>query len=289
MKKTIILVAILATLVSCTQQAPQAVLKTEIDSLSYALGMNNSIGLLAHMAQQGIDTTYMNEFFKGFNEGANKTTEKDKAYFEGIQMGHTAAKTWTQNFNGQFFGEDSTKTINTVNLLAGFIAGLKNDTTKMALEFASEYATTAIRRTQEEMQEKMRLEMFGDNKEAGERFLADNKAKEGIQVTESGLQYRVIRKGRGATPVETDRVKVHYSGTLIDGTEFDSSFKRNAPLVFAVNRLIAGWTEALTMMPVGSKWELYIPQELAYGARESGPIKPFSALIFEVELIGIEE
>ena len=107
--------------------------------------------------------------------------------------------------------------------------------------------------------------------------------------TESGLCYKVITKGKGATPTATDRVKVHYRGTLIDGTEFDSSYSRNEPTVFAANRVIAGWTEALTMMPVGSKWMLYIPQELAYGSENKGTIKPFSALVFEVELLEIEK
>ena len=116
------------------------------------------------------------------------------------------------------------------------------------------------------------------------------KAKEaGVQKTASGLLYKVIKEGKGEKPVENDKVTVSYKGTLIDGTEFDSSYKRNEPATFRANQVIKGWTEALTMMPVGSKWELYIPQELAYGSRESGQIKPFSTLIFEVELVGIEK
>ena len=111
-----------------------------------------------------------------------------------------------------------------------------------------------------------------------------------MQKTASGLLYKVIKEGKGEKPVENDKVTVSYKGTLIDGTEFDSSYKRNEPSTFRANQVIKGWTEALTMMPVGSKWELYIPQELAYGARESGgQIKPFSTLIFEVELVGIEK
>ena len=107
-------------------------------------------------------------------------------------------------------------------------------------------------------------------------------------TTESGLQYKVIKEGKGEVPTATSTVKVNYKGTLIDGTEFDSSYKRNEPTTFRANQVIKGWTEALTMMPVGSKWELYIPQELAYGARETGgQIKPFSTLIFEVELLEV--
>ena len=127
-------------------------------------------------------------------------------------------------------------------------------------------------------------------KAAGEKFLAENKTKEGVVTTPSGLQYKIITKGTGEIPADSSKVKVNYKGTLIDGTEFDSSYKRKEPATFRANQVIKGWTEALTMMPVGSKWELYIPQELAYGARETGgQIKPFSTLIFEVELVGIEK
>ena len=133
-------------------------------------------------------------------------------------------------------------------------------------------------------------EKYADYKAENEKFLAENKTKDGVKTTASGLQYKVITEGKGEIPADTCKVKVNYKGTLIDGTEFDSSYKRNEPSTFRANQVIKGWTEALTMMPVGSKWELYIPQELAYGARESGnQIKPFSTLIFEVELVGIEK
>ena len=124
---------------------------------------------------------------------------------------------------------------------------------------------------------------------AGEEFLAANAKKDGIKTTESGLQYKIEKEGTGAIPADTSVVRVHYKGTLIDGTEFERTSTRNEPFVTNVGGVIKGWTEALTMMPVGSKWELYIPQELAYGSRESGQIKPFSTLIFEVELVGIEK
>lgn len=123
---------------------------------------------------------------------------------------------------------------------------------------------------------------------AGEAFLAENAKKPGITITASGLQYEVITQGTGAIPTKTSRVKTHYHGTLIDGTVFDSSVNRGQPIDFPVNGVIAGWTEALQLMPVGSKWRLYIPHNLAYGERGAGgSIKPFSALIFDVELIDI--
>lgn len=126
------------------------------------------------------------------------------------------------------------------------------------------------------------------NLEAGNKFLEENKQREGVQTTESGLQYEVLVEGDGPKPSATDRVRVHYHGTLIDGTVFDSSVDRGEPAVFNVNRVIPGWTEALQLMPVGSKWKIYIPADLAYGERGAGgDIGPNSTLIFEVELLEI--
>ncbi len=131
---------------------------------------------------------------------------------------------------------------------------------------------------------------FEEHKAAGEAFLAENAKKAGISTTASGLQYEVIEEGTGAKPASSDTVKVHYHGTLIDGTVFDSSISRGLPATFGVHQVIKGWTEALQLMPVGSKYRLYIPQDLAYGAHPhpGGAIKPFMALIFDVELIAIE-
>ena len=122
----------------------------------------------------------------------------------------------------------------------------------------------------------------------GQNFLADNAGKDGVNQTESGLQFRVLTQGEGAIPARQDRVRVHYTGRLIDGSVFDSSVQRGQPAEFPVSGVIPGWIEALTLMPVGSKWELYIPHNLAYGERGAGAsIPPFSALIFEVELLEI--
>ena len=130
--------------------------------------------------------------------------------------------------------------------------------------------------------------LYGDNIEKGENFLAENGKREGVVTTTSGLQYEIIKKGNGATPTANDKVRVHYHGTLIDGTVFDSSIDRGEPAEFGVSQVIKGWTEALQLMPVGSKWKLYIPYDLAYGDKEvSEEIKPYSTLIFEVELLDI--
>lgn len=125
------------------------------------------------------------------------------------------------------------------------------------------------------------------NIEAGEKFLAENAKKDGVKTTASGLQYKVLVEGTGATPVDGDQVTTHYTGRLIDGTIFDSSVQRGEPTSFGVNQVIPGWTEALKLMKAGSKWELYIPYNLAYGERDMGTIKPYSCLIFEIELISV--
>lgn len=128
------------------------------------------------------------------------------------------------------------------------------------------------------------------NKTAGDKFLAENKTKKGVITTASGLQYEIMTKGNGPTPKSTDKVTVHYSGTLIDGRKFDSSYDRKEPATFPVTGVIKGWVEALQLMPVGSKWKLYIPSELAYGQNPhpGGIIEPNMVLIFEVELLKIE-
>jgi len=286
MKKVSMAIAAAASLASCTAQAPKANLKTDIDSLSYSIGMAQTQGLKGYLTGRlDVDTAYMAEFIKGLNEGANKTSKKDIAYMAGLQIGQQISNQMMKGINQELFAGDSTKTISKDNFLAGFIAGTLEKGGVMTMEAAQEYTRTAM----ETIKAKAMEEKYADNKAAGEKFLAENKAKEGVKTTESGLQYKVITEGKGEIPADTCKVKVNYKGTLIDGTEFDSSYKRNEPATFRANQVIKGWTEALTMMPVGSKWELYIPQELAYGSRESGQIKPFSTLIFEVELVGIEK
>lgn len=288
MKKVSIFMAIAAaaSLASCTAQAPKANLKTDIDSLSYSIGMAQTQGLKGYLTGRlDVDTAYMAEFIKGLNEGANKTSKKDIAYMAGLQIGQQISNQMMKGINQELFAGDSTKTISKDNFMAGFIAGTLEKGGVMTMEAAQEYTRTAM----ETIKAKAMEEKYADNKAAGEKFLAENKTKEGVKTTESGLQYKVITEGKGEIPADTCKVKVNYKGTLIDGTEFDSAYKRNEPATFRANQVIKGWTEALTMMPVGSKWELYIPQELAYGSRESGQIKPFSTLIFEVELVGIEK
>ena len=293
MKKVtfIMTLAAAAALSSCTSQAPKANLSTDIDSLSYAIGMARTEGIDQLFMQQGIDSSQVAEFIKGFNEGATRISDEDVAYITGLQIGHMVSKQWVEGFNQQIFGKDSTQSISRENLLAGFVAGVVNKgyMTKLA-------AQTYMQQKMEEVREKSLEKQYADVIAEGKKFLEENKTKEGVMTTESGLQYKILTKGTGEIPADTNFVKVNYKGTLIDGTEFDSSYKRkdkngkSQPATFRADRVIKGWTEALTMMPVGSKWELYIPYDLAYGSRSMGAnIKPFSTLIFEVELVGIDK
>jgi FKBP-type peptidyl-prolyl cis-trans isomerase FklB len=150
-------------------------------------------------------------------------------------------------------------------------------------------AVVQLQKDVREQQEKKRLASGDKNKTEGAAFLAANKTKPGVVALPDGLQYKILKEGTGPKPGETDSVTVNYRGTLLDGTEFDSSYKRGQPATFPVNRVIKGWTEALQLMPVGSKWELYIPSDLAYGAQGAGgDIGPNSTLIFEVELLSIQ-
>lgn len=176
--------------------------------------------------------------------------------------------------------------LDAVNLMAGMRDALDQTDSRVEPQRMQEVA----QRLQAGMMEKQQAEqgrVAAVNAEAAVKFMAENGEKDGVETLESGLQYRIIEKGEGAMPAGTDTVEVHYRGTLIDGTQFDSSYERGEPVTFPVGNVIPGWQEALQLMPVGSKWELFIPPDLAYGAGGQGPIPPNSTLIFEVELLKI--
>ena len=288
MKKASIVLAFIAAMgfVSCNGQSPKANLQNDIDTLSYSVGLANTQGLKSYLqGQLGIDSTHMGEFIKGLKEGAYAGDDKSTtAYYAGIQIGQQIATQMIKGLNQQVFGNDSTKTLSLDNFMAGFLAGI-NENGLMTMEQAQMTAQAKIESIKAEEMEKM----YGPNKKAGEEFLAKKAKEEGIQTLDGGVLYKVITEGKGETPKDTDKVKVLYKGTLIDGTVFDSTENRdNEPATFRANQVIKGWTEALKKMPVGSTWEVYIPQELAYGEREAGQIKPFSALIFKIELLSAE-
>jgi FKBP-type peptidyl-prolyl cis-trans isomerase FklB len=185
----------------------------------------------------------------------------------GVSFSSSLASQGVSNINTEVL----TKTIN---------AALKGEKTTFSMEQANEFISNYFQKAMEEKGAVVRVE--------GEKFLEENKKKAGVTTTASGLQYEVIKTGDGPKPTATDKVKTHYHGTLTNGTVFDSSVDRGEPVEFPVNGVIKGWTEALQLMPVGSKWKLFIPYSLAYGERAAGPqIPAYSALVFEVELLEI--
>ena len=289
MKKfTIIaILAIAATaFVGCGNSTPKADLKSENDSLSYAMGVANSNGLRDYLINRmGIDTAYIDQFVKGLNDGVNCTDDaKKSAYYAGLQIGQQMGKQ-IEAMNLQFSGGDSTaQIISTKNFMAGFITGATGEKGLMSPEEAMQVAQIKS----QEIQSKMVAQKFEGNKKKGTDFLAANAKKEGVKTLPSGLQYKVLKEGNGVIPADTSLVLVRYEGKLIDGTVFETCLDKE-PVKMKANQVIKGWTEALTHMPVGSTWEIYIPQELAYGERQAGKIEPFSTLIFKLELVGIEK
>ena len=272
---------------SCGNGAPKASLRSDVDTVSYAIGMAQTQGLKDYLVGRlGVDTAYMDEFIKGLNEGANAGDDKKKAaYYAGIQIGQQISNQMVKGINHELFGEDSTKTISLKNFMAGFISGTTGKGGLMTVDSAQQVAQEMMRTIKAKNMEKE----FGPNKKAGEEFLAKNAKAEGVKVLPSGVQYKIIKEGTGALPKDTSRVKVHYEGRTLDGKVFDSSYKRGEPTDFRANQVIKGWTDALVNMPAGSIWEVYIPQELAYGERQQGAdIKPFSMLIFKIELIEVD-
>ena len=168
---------------------------------------------------------------------------------------------------------------------ADLAAGIKDVLEKNQPQISYQEAQQVLGKFFSELEQKI----AGEAKAAGEAFLAENAKREGVKVTKSGLQYEVLEATIGQKPKATDKVRVHYEGTLIDGTVFDSSYKRGESITFGLNQVIAGWTEGLQLMSIGSKYKLYLPYQLAYGERGAGAnIPPYAALIFTVELLGIE-
>lgn len=274
-----------ATFTACNNGTPRASLKNDVDTMSYAIGMAQTQGLKEYLVGSlDVDTAYMNEFIKGLNEGANAGDNKKKAaYYAGIQIGQQISNRMIKGINHEVFGDDSTKTISLKNFMAGFVAGTTGKKGLMSVDSAQILAQRLIQTIKAKELEKT----YGPNKVAGEQFLAENAKKEGVKTLPSGVQYKVIKEGTGAIPADTSLVKVNYEGRLINDSIFDSSYKRGEPTTFRANQVIKGWTEALCHMPEGSVWEVYIPQELAYGEREQNIIKPFSALIFKIELLEV--
>lgn len=251
------------------------------DSLSYAAGMNATRGLEEYLSSQlGVSKEQLPDFLNGLKEGISKRKEISfSAYTAGLQIAAQVERSMLPNIQKQFKGTSAN--IDEDLFFKGFVDALKQDTSFMKPEAAQTYFAKKQQQLVEQRNEAVKV--------AGEKFLATNRKKPGVVTLPSGLQYKILVNGNGAKPGKDDQVKVVYEGRTIDGKVFDSTARHGTESdTFGVGRLIKGWTEALLLMPVGSKWEIYIPQELAYGARGAGnDIAPYSPLIFTLELQGI--
>ena len=288
MKKFSILaaIAVAAILGSCTNGTPKANLKDDVDTLAYAIGLAQTQGLKDYLTMRlEVDTAYMDEFVKGLNEAVNANGNKKKAaYYAGLQIGQQVSQQMIKSLNYEIYGDDSTRTISLKNFMAGFVSGTTGKGQLMTIDEAANTAQTLMASVKAKAME----EKYGDWKKQCEDYMAKIAKKEGIKELGDGVYYEVITEGKGAIPADTNRVSVNYEGKLLNDTIFDSSYERKEPAKFRCNQVIPGWTKALTNMPVGSTWMVYIPQEQAYGEREAGKILPYSCLIFKIALLGIE-
>ena len=259
-------------------------LNNSSDSVSYAAGMAATQGLVPYLLQQKVDTAYMADFVNAVKETVAKDVNdpKVKAYLMGVSIAQQLSERMLPGLMKEF--QDSPDSISAKVFYKGFTDALLQDTTF----FKAVDAEALIKAKADAAAAARDEKLYGANRKAGEEFLKENAKKDGVFVLPSGLQYKVLKQGTGAVPSLNDKVLVNYEGRLIDGTVFDASANHgDKPAEFRPTDVIKGWTEALTMMPVGSKWQVYIPYDIAYGSREAGQIKPYSALIFDIELVGI--
>jgi FKBP-type peptidyl-prolyl cis-trans isomerase FklB len=253
------------------------------DSVSYTAGMTFTKGLVSYLLQQKVDTAYMADFIRGFKDMISASGDpRQKTYVVGMDIARQLNERMLPGITNEF--ADSPDSIVAPLLYRGFEDALLQDTTLFTMAAAETYFAEREKADKAAKEEKL----YGPNRDAGIAFLAENAKKDSVITLPSGLQYKVLVAGKGEVPTVSDKVQVNYEGRLIDGTVFDASARHgDKPAEFMPTQVIKGWTEALTMMPVGSKWQLYIPSELAYGKRETGQIKPYSTLVFDVELVGI--
>jgi len=256
-------------------------LNSSSDSISYAAGYAHTNGLIPYLQQQlNVDTAYMADFIQGLKDAKEKSNDpRFTAYMVGGQIAQMIDDRMISNIKEQL--TDTPVNFSRDMFYNGFLASLANDTASFKQTDAENYFRTNIESVIAAKNEKLKKE--------GQDWLAENAKKSGVITTASGLQYKVLTMGTGARPKADQEVTVKYEGHLINGKEFDSSYKRKDQTTkFKCNRVIKGWTEGLQLMPVGSKFEFYIPYELAYGERGQGNmIPPYATLIFTVELVDI--
>lgn len=320
-KNLIYLALISSSFASCQNSTSNKSIKTHVDSLSYIMGASDGERLEQSFKQQKLDSLLnLSIYFKGLEDATKKDGKLEyevenkmdivQDFFRSYQSNQMElASDTTGTVKPLIFDAkkiDSISYIMGANDGKGMLDGFKSaglDTLVIFDLYLKGLFTTgkgkpSLIPVQENMpmiqefflkiQEERLLKDYGDVKKEGEEFLAKNKAREEVTETESGLQYEILKEGKGEKPTIESQVKVHYHGTLADGTVFDSSVEKGEPVTFGVGAVIPGWTEALQLMPVGSKWKIFVPYQLAYGTTyPGGKIRPFEMLIFEVELLEI--
>lgn len=283
-KLTIVAVAVaaLASFTACGNKAKKAELKTDIDSLSYAAGVASSPMMKQAMMSMEIDSTYQAEVIKGIYAGIKGADDKKKAaYNAGVILGEQLAM-MNKGASLDVFAGDSTQTLSLENIVAGFVAGATNKNLKMTMDQAREVSQTQMTA----IKARYAAKKYGPQKKKADAFMAANAKKAGVKKLGKGVQYEVIKEGSGAIPKTNQSVKINYELKTIDGKVIESNFGKQ-PAMMPVNGVIPGFTEALTHMTVGSKWVVYIPYSAGYGAQKTGPIEPFSDLIFTIELLEV--
>ena len=283
MKKINLLAALVAVVImsACGSSVPgKVVMNDAVDTVSYSIGMGRAVRAYKNsLLQSGIDSTVMKSFVKGFLDAAKNTDDQAKlAYSIGFEIGVSEMSEAYEGLNGQMFGQNSGTEFNRNNYLKGFVDGMLSNWDVMSFEEADE--------TSNRLYEYFSDLQYAQNRTAGEEYLAKKEKEEGVKKTESGLLYKVLKEGTGPNPTIDSQVNVIYRGSLVSGKVFDDS--KGSSVHFRLGNVIQGWQEGLQLMNAGSKYELYIPYDLAYGDRNNGEIPPYSALIFEVELVSFE-
>ena len=296
MKKIFMATAVAATALfsACNNAGSTAELKSNIDSVSYGVGYVRSIpaeSLKQGLAQMGSDSAYINEFLKGIADGLHAAEDKKAlAYNVGLQQGMMLAAQDVKGLESTLFAVDSTKHLNTELILAGYRDAieanckLKNAEGK---ELGQQEIFMMIQQIVMAEDAKNKEVQFGDYKKQNEEFMANIAKNDSVKPLENGVYYKEIVAGKGEKLAAGDKMELQYEGRLIDGTVFDSSIKRgeNAQFAVGVGAVVPGFDAALKNMPLGAEWEVYMPADQAYGAQQSGEIKPFSTLIFKIKAV----